>query len=115
MPRGRGAVSRGGGGGPGAPPGSAAATPARGVSILEAARIGPADIAEELGGLSAGKLHAAELAADALARALGAAAREVACVTLSPGRTLVAMSGGVDSAVAALLCAREGDTAAVTL
>src|SRR5205085_10743545 len=28
---------------------------------------------------------------------------------------LVAMSGGVDSAVAALLCARNGDTAAVTL
>jgi len=33
-----------------------------------------------------------------------------------PGsRTLVAMSGGVDSAVAALLCARDGQTAAVTL
>jgi tRNA-specific 2-thiouridylase len=30
-------------------------------------------------------------------------------------RTLVAMSGGVDSAVAALLCAREGEAIAVTL
>src|SRR5205085_1746291 len=33
----------------------------------------------------------------------------------APGRTRVAMSGGVDSAVAALLCARAGATAAVTL
>src|SRR6516225_9792774 len=44
--------------------GSAAVTLARGTSILEAARIGPTDVAEELGGLSAGKRHAAELAAD---------------------------------------------------
>ena len=40
-------------------------------------------------------------------------------VTDAPSRrdrgTLVAMSGGVDSAVAALLCAREGETVAVTL
>ena len=56
--------------------GSAAVTLARGRSVLDAARIGPRQIAEELGGLSPGKLHAAELAADALARALGAAARE---------------------------------------
>ena len=34
-----------------------------------------AAIAAELGGLSVGKLHAADLAADALHRALGAAAR----------------------------------------
>ena len=35
---------------------------------------------------------------------------------MAPGRTLVAMSGGVDSAVAALLCARAGgDAVAVTL
>ncbi|MGA8718919.1 MAG: tRNA 2-thiouridine(34) synthase MnmA, partial [Solirubrobacteraceae bacterium] len=31
------------------------------------------------------------------------------------GRTLVAMSGGVDSSVAALLCSREGEAVAVTL
>jgi tRNA-uridine 2-sulfurtransferase len=97
--------------------GSAAVTLARGCSVLDAARIGPRQIAEELGGLSPGKLHAAELAADALARALGAAARER--VTLSPPpstvRTLVAMSGGVDSAVAALRCAQAGETIAVTL
>ncbi|MDQ6775036.1 MAG: tRNA 2-thiouridine(34) synthase MnmA, partial [Actinomycetota bacterium] len=74
------------------------------------------EIAAELGGLSPGKLHAAELAADALHRALGAAFRERGAVAPpNEGRTLVAMSGGVDSAVAALLCAREGETVAVTL
>ena len=46
----------------------------RGAPLLDAARVGSADVAAELGGLSAGKLHAADLAADALARALGAAA-----------------------------------------
>jgi tRNA-specific 2-thiouridylase len=51
--------------------GSAAVTLVRGRSVLDAARIGPAEIAAELGGLSPGKLHAAELASDALARALG--------------------------------------------
>ncbi len=99
--------------------GSAAITLARDSTVFDAARIGSGEIAAELGGLSPGKLHAAELAADALARALGAAVRDRARVVSpgveSPGRTLVAMSGGVDSAVAALLCAREGETAAVTL
>ena len=97
--------------------GSAAVTLARNTRIIDAARIGPTQIAAELGGLSPGKLHAAELAADGLARALGAAVRERASVTDSAARprTLVAMSGGVDSAVAALLCAREEETAAVTL
>ena len=103
--------------------GSAAVTLVRGSSVFDAARIGAAEIAAELGGLSPGKLHAAEVAADALARALGAAARGRARVP-APGatsqppaarRTLVAMSGGVDSSVVALLCAREGETVAVTL
>jgi tRNA-uridine 2-sulfurtransferase len=99
--------------------GSAAVTLVRDTSVLDAARIGPAEIAAELGGLSPAKLHAAELAADALARALGAAVRDRAradpVAHPGQGRTLVAMSGGVDSAVAALLCAREGETLAVTL
>jgi tRNA-uridine 2-sulfurtransferase len=99
--------------------GSAAVTLVRESGVLDAARIGPKEIAAELGGLSPGKLHAAELAADALARALGAAVRDRSQLTApgarSQGRTLVAMSGGVDSAVAALLCAREGETVAVTL
>jgi tRNA-uridine 2-sulfurtransferase len=87
--------------------------------VLDAARIGAAEVAAELGGLSPGKLHAAELAADALARALGAAVR--AAGTLGPPadsatpRTLVAMSSGVDSTVAALLSAEAGPTVAVTL
>jgi len=96
--------------------GSAAVTLVEGAGVLQAARVGPREIADELGGLSPGKLHAAELAADALHRALGAAARAGAALAPSAERTLVAMSGGVDSAVAALLVAREGrETVAVTL
>jgi tRNA-uridine 2-sulfurtransferase len=96
--------------------GSAAVALVRGAPLLDAARVGAARIAAELGGLSAPKLHAAELAADALHRALGRAAREHAALAPSPERSLVAMSGGVDSAVAALLVADGGrETVAVTL
>ncbi|HEX8974978.1 MAG TPA: tRNA 2-thiouridine(34) synthase MnmA [Solirubrobacteraceae bacterium] len=94
---------------------SAAVTLVRGTGVLDAARIGPAEIASELGGLSPAKRHAADLAADALARALGAAVTSRARLAPAPGRTLVAMSGGVDSAVAAHLVAREGEAVAVTL
>jgi tRNA-specific 2-thiouridylase len=93
--------------------GSAAVTLVEAAPLLDAARVGTHAIAAELGGLSPGKLHAAELAADALHRALGAAARAGAALPAAPGRTLVAMSGGVDSAVAALLVGPEA--AAVTL
>jgi tRNA-uridine 2-sulfurtransferase len=85
----------------------------RGAPLLDAARVGSADVAAELGGLSAGKLHAADLAADALARALGGAAVAQAQIAARADRVLVAMSGGVDSAVAALLS--EGSVVAVTL
>ncbi len=96
--------------------GSAAVTLVRGRTLLDAARTGTREIAAELGGLSPGKLHAAELAADALARALGGAARASAAAPPATGvRTLVAMSGGVDSAVAALLTSRATETVAVTL
>jgi tRNA-uridine 2-sulfurtransferase len=96
--------------------GSAAVTLARGRPVLEVARIGAPEISAELGGLSPAKLHAAELASDALARTLGAAVREQAALDRGTGgRTLVAMSGGVDSAVAALLCAQSGEAVAVTL
>jgi tRNA-specific 2-thiouridylase len=88
--------------------GSAAVRLLRGAPLLGAARIGAQEIADELGGLSAAKHHAAELAADALHRALGGAARARAALSRSAGRTLVAMSGGVDSAVAALLVSEAG-------
>jgi tRNA-specific 2-thiouridylase len=93
--------------------GSAAVELLRDAPLLEAARLNSAAIAAELGGLSPGKLHAADLAADAAARALGAAAREGAALAPNARRTLVAMSGGVDSAVAALLAGE--DAVAVTL
>jgi tRNA-uridine 2-sulfurtransferase len=96
--------------------GSAVVALIGGVPLLDAARIGPAQIEAELGGLSSAKRHAAELAADALHRALGWAAREQAQLAPSSTRALVAMSGGVDSAVAALLVARDGaEAVGVTL
>ncbi len=96
--------------------GSAVVELVRGVGVLDAARVGARAIADELGGLSPGKLHAADLAADAFHAALGAAVRADAAVGFEPSRTLVAMSGGVDSAVAALLVARSGrEAVAVTL
>jgi tRNA-specific 2-thiouridylase len=96
--------------------GSAAVSLLRGGSLLAAARVGPAEIAQELGGLSAAKHHAAELTADAMHRALGSAARARAALAPRAGRSLVAMSGGVDSAVAALLVTEHGGEAvAVTL
>jgi tRNA-specific 2-thiouridylase len=93
--------------------GSAVAALAEGAPLLDAARISPQLVAAELGGLSPAKRHAADLAVDALHRALGAAARAGAALAPDPGRTLVAMSGGVDSAVAALLCGERA--VAVTL
>ncbi|MFZ1155876.1 MAG: tRNA 2-thiouridine(34) synthase MnmA [Solirubrobacteraceae bacterium] len=96
--------------------GSATVELVRGQSLLAAARVGTSQIAGELGGLSPSKHHAAELAADALHGALGWAAREQAVLEPSKSRTVVAMSGGVDSAVAALLIAESGqETVAVTL
>ena len=63
--------------------GSAVVSLVRGAPLLDAARIGPQEISDELGGLSAAKRHAAELAADALHRSLGAAARESARLSQS--------------------------------
>lgn len=95
---------------------SAAVGIVRGRPLLEAARLGARQVSDELGGLSAGKWHAAEVAADALARALGRAANSSARLARrATPRTLVALSGGVDSAVAALLARREGEVVAVTL
>jgi tRNA-uridine 2-sulfurtransferase len=95
-----------------------------GAPVLEAAGLGIDEVDEAIGGLTPAKRHAAQLASDALHRALASAAAssvrlaeaptdETAPSTsvnhgFAPGeRVAVAMSGGVDSAVAALL-AREG-------
>jgi tRNA-specific 2-thiouridylase len=96
--------------------GSAAVELTHGAPLLTAASVGAGEIADELGGLHPAKHHAAELAADALHRALGAAARAQARLAPTADRTVVAMSGGVDSAVAALLTARRGaEAVGVTL
>jgi len=86
-------------------------------ALLHVARLTAQDISNELGGLSPGKVHAATLAADALHTAIGAAARAGAPrLEHDHNRTLVAMSGGVDSAVAALAAREAGhDVVAVTL
>jgi tRNA-specific 2-thiouridylase len=90
--------------------GSAVVELVDGAPFLEAARVTIDDVADALGGLVAPKRHAAQLAADALHRALGAAARAGAPrLEPSPRRTLVAMSGGVDSAAAAQLALAAGD------
>jgi tRNA-specific 2-thiouridylase len=92
---------------------SAAVDLVLGQPVLEAARVGTHAIAGALGGLSVGKLHAADLASDALARALGAAVAIDGAAAGDAQRTLVAMSGGVDSAVAAVLSGAHA--AAVTV
>src|SRR6476659_2270051 len=75
-----------------------------GESALAAARVGANEIDAAVGGLTPAKRHAAQLAADALHRALASAAASSEWLALSAGdRVAVAMSGGVDSAVAALL------------
>ena len=96
-----------------------------GEPVLTAAQIGIDQVDEAIGGLTPAKRHAAQLAADALHRALaGAAASNERLVAdqdvlsldassaategTAPERVLVAMSGGVDSAVAALIERERG-------
>ena len=80
-----------------------------GAPVLDAALISIDDVADSLGGLIPAKRHAAQLAADALHRALQRAAASDLPLAAEPGeRVAVAMSGGVDSAVAALLERERG-------
>jgi tRNA-uridine 2-sulfurtransferase len=85
--------------------------------FLKACCLSTEEVARSLGGLNPSKRHAAELVSDALHRALGAAAKQGAVqMERSPRRTLVAMSGGVDSAAAGQLALDAGDDViAVTL
>jgi tRNA-uridine 2-sulfurtransferase len=88
-----------------------------GGAVVEAARVGTEEVSAALGGLIPAKRHAAQLAADALHRALARAAASAEWLVPGedrgslrhvPDRVLVAMSGGVDSAVAALLERERG-------
>ncbi len=80
-----------------------------GRSALAAARVGADEIDAAVGGLAPAKRHAAQLSADALHRALAsAAASSERLAPAAGGRVAVAMSGGVDSAVAALLERERG-------
>jgi len=99
---------------------AAVAELAEGEPVLDAALIDADEVADELGGLSPQGAHAATLAADALHRALATAAASGEQLVRAPSggaeRTLIAMSGGVDSAVAALLERERGaEVVAVTL
>jgi tRNA-specific 2-thiouridylase len=85
-----------------------------GATVLEAARLSIDDVEEAVGGLTPAKRHAAQLASDALHRALASAAASSTRLAgqpaedRAPERVTVAMSGGVDSAVAALLARERG-------
>lgn len=86
-----------------------------GDTILAAAALGTDDVSEALGGLSPASRHAAVLAADALHRALSALASSgLPLAGRDDNRVLVAVSGGVDSAVAALR-EREGGAEVVAV
>jgi tRNA-specific 2-thiouridylase len=86
-----------------------------GQSVFDAATLSAGQVIEEIG-LTTAKQHVAPLVEDAVAVALGRACYQSATVAADPQRTLIAMSGGVDSSVVAWMAQRDGlRTIAVTL
>ncbi len=90
---------------------SAACARLRGATILEALALGPDALDRDLGGLGPDRRHGPEAVVDALGRALEGwhtARLGAPGVPQRAERVAVAMSGGVDSAVAAMLLRDAG-------